>query len=58
MKKSEEDNKKQGKYRRITIIIEWEIINEKITQLRLTTKDSENLKNEIKKKEAENLRQK
>jgi len=48
MKKSEENVKKK----------EWDIINQKISELQLSQIESDNIKNEIKKKESENLRNK
>ena len=48
MKKYEENVKKK----------EWDIINQKISELQLSQIESDNIKNEIKKKESENLRNK
>jgi len=57
MKKSEEDTKIKGFFYNI-IFIEWEIINKKISELQLSQFDNENIKNEIKRREAEILRNK
>lgn len=58
MKKSEEDTKKKGIRYLYTNYLEWEIINVKISELQLPQKEAEDIKNEIKKKEAEFLRNK
>jgi len=58
MKKSEEASKIKGTILKLNKYIEWEIINKKIGELQISQKEAENIKNEIKRREADFMRNK